>query len=162
MTRGDRGMIEKAKAHRLVGLGVVAGRPHPHERIMMLAGHHSVGGCDRAADAAHHGLPGAGRHRGIAIEIDQALGRRDAPQLVHIMLVVTQRHQIEAAFRRFFFAHQGAEAIFRQQFVEGTNSIGPFGMARRRQMIEGCRMRQEKCCHAGDPASSMWFARNAI
>ena len=72
-----------------------------------------------------------------------------------------ERDQIEATLRRLI-AHQFAEAIFPQHLVDGANSIGSFGMGRRRQMIEACRMRQEKCCHAGDPAPSMLFARTII
>ena len=42
VTGGDRGVVEEAEAHRLRHLGVVAGRAHRDERILMLPGHDSV------------------------------------------------------------------------------------------------------------------------
>ncbi len=72
VARGNGDVVEEAKAHRLVDLGMMAGRPHRHERVVVGAGHHRVGGRDRAADAAHDRFPGARRHRGVAVEIDQA------------------------------------------------------------------------------------------
>jgi len=52
-------MIEKAKAHRLADFGVMTRRAGRHEGIVMAARHHSVGGGNRAADAAHHRFPSA-------------------------------------------------------------------------------------------------------
>ena len=111
VARRDRGMVEKAKAHRLVGLGVVAGRAHREKGIVGRARHHRVGGGNRAADAAHHRFPRSRRHRGVAVEIDQALVWRDAPELFDIMLVVAKPHQLKRAFGSFF-PHQLVEAAF--------------------------------------------------
>src|ERR1700730_18156057 len=47
VTRGDGGVIEKAKAHRLADFGVMTGRAHRDERILMRARHYGVGGGDR-------------------------------------------------------------------------------------------------------------------
>ena len=102
-------LFEEAEAHRLVGLGVMAGRPRRDKGVVVLACDHRVGRRHRAADAAHHRFPGARRHRGVAVEIDDAARcRRDVAQLVDIMPVVTERDQVERAFGRRF-AHQTLE-----------------------------------------------------
>jgi hypothetical protein len=152
VARRDRGMIEEAKAHRLVGLGVMAGRPGGEERILMGAGHDRVGCGDRAADGAHHRFPGARRHRGIAVEIDQAAGGRDVPQFLDVMLVVAQHHGIERAFGGLA-AHEFVEPAFAEGFLDRANPVGSFGMSRRRQMVEAGPMFQQKCGHAGDPGA---------
>ena len=102
---------------------------------------------DRAADAAHHSFPGARRHRGVAVDIDEAAGRRDVAQLVDIMLAMAERDEIEAAFRRLA-AHQRIETFLAEHLGDRAQTIGPFGMARWRQMIEAGGMGQQKCGHA--------------
>ena len=121
----------------------MAGRAHRDEGVLVLAGHHRVGRGDRAADAAHHGFPGARRHRGVAVDIDHAAGRRDMAEFADIMLAMAQRHRIEAAFRRLA-AHQQLEAIFAEHLVDRAQPVGPFGVSRRRQMVEAGGMRQRR------------------
>ena len=143
VTRGNRGMIEKAEAHRLADFGVMAGRAHRDERVVVGAGHDRVGGGNRAADAAHHGFPGAGRHRRIAVEIDQTARRRDMPKFLDIMLVVAKQDLVERAFR-CRLAHQRLEAVFAENLLNRANPVGSFGMPRRCQMVEACRMAEKK------------------
>ena len=59
VTCGNRGVVEKAEPHRLGYFGVMAGWADRDERVIMGTRHHSVGRGNRAADAAHHSLPGA-------------------------------------------------------------------------------------------------------
>ena len=99
------------------------------------------------ADAAHHGFPGARRHRGIAVDIDQAARRRDMPEFPHIVLAMTQRDRIQTALRRFA-AHQGVETIFAEHLADRAQPVGAFRMAGRRGMVEAGRMRQQQCGHA--------------
>src|ERR1700730_16266855 len=131
VTRGDRGMIEKAKAHRLAGLGMMAWRTRRDERIMMGACHDRVGGGNRAADAPHHRLPRAWRHRSVAVEIDQAAGRRDMPEFFDIVSVMAKRDQIKRALGSLF-ADKLAKAAFAENFINGPNPIRSFGMPWRR------------------------------
>jgi len=92
--------------------------------------------------------PGAGRHRSIAVEIDQTARWRDVPEFLDVMLVVTQRDRIQTAFRRFA-ARQPAEAVFREHLADRAQPVGALRMPRRRGVVEACPMRQQKCCHAG-------------
>jgi hypothetical protein len=147
VARGDRGVVEEAKAHRLVDLGMMAGRAYRDERVVMTARHHSIGGGDRTADATHHRLPGARRHRGIAVDIDQAARWRDMPEFLDIMLAMAQRDRIETALRRFA-AHQGIEPILPEHFANGAQPVGAFRMAGRRGMVEAGLMRKQQCGHA--------------
>ena len=91
VARRDRDIVEEAEAHRLGDLGMVTGRAHRDERIGVGSGHHRVGCGHRAADAAHHGFPGARRHRRVAVDIDHAAGGGDVPELADIMLAMAQR-----------------------------------------------------------------------
>ena len=138
---GDRGIVEEAEAHRLADFGMMAGRAHRDERVVVRAGHHRIGRRHRAADAAHHGFPGARRHRGVAVDIDQAAGGRDVAELADIMLAMAQRHRIETAFRRLA-AHQRLEAVLAEHLGDRAQPVGPLGMSRRRQMVETGGMRQ--------------------
>ena len=76
VARRDRGIVEQAKAHRARGLGVMAGRADGDEGIGGLAGHHLIDRVNRAAGATQRGLETAGRHRGIGVDLHQALLRR--------------------------------------------------------------------------------------
>ena len=66
------------------------------------------------------------------------------PQLFDVMLVVAQRHRIQAAFRRLATAKR-VEAILREHLIDGANPVGPLGMPGRGQVVEACRMGQKKC-----------------
>jgi hypothetical protein len=68
------------------------------------------------------------------------------------MLVVAQHDGIERALGRFP-ACELVEAAFGQRLLDRANPIGPFGMTRRRQMVEAGPMFQEKRCHAEDPGA---------
>jgi hypothetical protein len=105
-------------------------QPRRHERVVMGAGHHRVGGRDRAADAAHHRFPGARRHRGIAVDIGDAARRRDVPELLDVMFVVAERDQIEVADRRFA-ALQPRVALPRQHLIDRAQPVGALGVSRR-------------------------------
>src|SRR5260370_23543098 len=111
------------------------------------AGHDSVGSGNRAADAAHHRLPCAGRHRSIAVEIDQTTRWRDVPEFFDIVFVMTKRDQIERALGSLF-AHKFVKAAFSENLINRANPIRSFRMPWRRQMVEACPMSEEKCCHA--------------
>ncbi len=150
------GIVEKAKAHRFVGFGVMARRPHRDEGIVLSARHHRVGGGNRAADAAHRRFPGARRHRGVGVHMDQAACRSDVPEFTDVMLVVAERDRIQRAFRRLA-AHQPVEAIFRQHLIDGTQPVGSFGMPGRREMVETGRMGENKRRH-----SMPWRAERAF
>ena len=63
------------------------------------------------------------------------------------MLVVAERDQIEDAFRRLA-AHQRVEALFAEHLIDRAHPVGPFGMSRRRHMVEAGRMGQKKRRHA--------------
>ncbi len=143
VTGGDRGIVEEAEAHRLADFGMMAGRAHRDEGVVMLTCHHGVGRGDRAADAAHHGFPGARRHRGVAVDIDQAAGRCDVAEFADIMLAVAERDGIEAAFRRLA-AHQRLEAVFAQHLGDRAQPVGSFRVPRGRQMVETGGMRQKQ------------------
>src|SRR5438477_410958 len=57
------------------------------------------------------------------------------PEFPDIMLVVTERDRIQAAFRRLA-AHQFAETLFRKHLADRAQPVGPFRMAGRRGMVE--------------------------
>jgi hypothetical protein len=62
------------------------------------------------------------------------------PELADIMLAMTQRDGVEAAFRRLA-ARQRLEAIFSQHFCHRAQPVGTFRMPRRRHMVETGGMR---------------------
>jgi hypothetical protein len=55
----------------------------------------------RGVGGAHHRFPCPRRHRGVAVEIDQALVRRDTPELFDIMFVVAKPRKLKRAFGSF-------------------------------------------------------------
>ena len=114
----------------------------------MGARHHRVGGGNRASDAAHHRFPGAWRHRGIAVEIDQAARRRDMAEFADIMLVVTERDQIEIAFRRLAAHQRLLKRSSPSTSADRAQPVGALGMSRRRGVVEARRMREKERRHA--------------
>jgi hypothetical protein len=66
------------------------------------------------------------------------------------MIVVTQRHDIEAGFRRLA-ARELCEALLAEHLCDRAQPVRALGMTRRRQMIEACGMAEEKRCHARAP-----------
>jgi hypothetical protein len=123
---------------------MMAGRAHRDERIVVGSGHHRIRCGHRAADAAHHGLPGTRRHRGVAIDIDHAAGGGDMAEFADIMFAMTQCDRIEIAFRRFA-AHQRLESIVRQHLADRAQPVGAFRVPRWREVVEACGMRQIEC-----------------
>ena len=97
VARRDRRIVEQAEAHRPRGLGMMAGRADGDEGVGRLAGHHLVDRVHRAAGAAQRGLEAAGRHRGVGVDLHQALLRRgilDGGDVVHRM---TERDGVESS-----------------------------------------------------------------
>ena len=68
-------------------------------------------------------------------------------QFTDIMLVVAERDRIERAFR-CLAARKPVEARFRQHLGDRAQAVGALGVSRRRDMIEACRMGEEKRAHA--------------
>ncbi len=68
------------------------------------------------------------------------------PEFLDVMLVVTERDRIQTAFR-CFAAYELAEAVLREYFGDRANPIGSFRMSRRGQVVEACRMCEEKRSH---------------
>ena len=125
-------------------LGVVPGRAHCDEGVLVLALHHLIGGGHGAADAAHHGFPGARRHRGVAVDIDHARSRRDVAQFADIVLAMAEQHGVEVAFRREV-AHQRLETVFAKHLGDRAQPVGAFGMSGWGQVIEAGGVRQKQC-----------------
>jgi hypothetical protein len=146
MARGNRDIVEEAEAHRLADLGVMAGRAHCDEGIAVLAVHHRFGRRHRTADAAHHRFPRARGHRGVAVDIDLAAGRRDVTKLGDVILVVAERDEIEIALRRQV-ARQELETLNRQRFLHRAQAVGSFRVSRRRDVVEAGLVGKEKRAH---------------
>jgi hypothetical protein len=147
VARRDRGLIEKAEAHRPADLGMMAGRSRRDEGVVGVACDHRIGRRDRAADAAHDRFPCSRRHRGVAIEIDQTVGRRNMPVFGDILLVVAERDRIQLSFRRLA-ARQLLETTLGQHLIDSANPIRSLGVTGWRCMIEAGGMRENKRCHA--------------
>jgi len=65
------------------------------------------------------------------------------PKFLDIMLVMAKQDLVERAFG-CRLAHQPVEAGFAENLLNRANPVGPFGMPRRCQMVEACRMAEKK------------------
>ncbi len=135
MARRDRRIVEQAEAHRPRGLGVMAGRADRDEGVGGLAGHHLVDRMHRAAGAAQRRLEAAGRHRGVGIDLHQALLRRGLLHGGDVVHRMAERDGVEARGRRFD-ADQRLEGVRGQRALDGAQPIRPFRMPGRREVIE--------------------------
>lgn len=113
----------------------------------MRARQHGFGRGDGAAHAAQNRFPGAGRHRGVAVDESKALTWRDVAQLINQMIGVAQRGRIERTLRRQH-AGKGAKAFLTECRIDGAQPIRTFRMPGRHDMIEACGMGNEKRGHS--------------
>ena len=118
---GNGHIVEEAKTHGLVVLGVVPGRAHAAEGVLQLAGHDGIHRIDRRASSTQGRRPSVAVHGGVGVELE--VGRTAG----FFFLDQAQRHT----------AHGGhMHAVVRQL------DVGQGGQ-RRFAVIKGCR-------HAGD------------
>ena len=102
MQGGDGCLVEHAETHRPVGFGMVAAGPGGAEDVARLPLHHAVDPGAGRADAAHHRLPGAGGHDGVAgVEQLEPLLRRERLDRLDIVGRVHQQDLVERALGRF-------------------------------------------------------------
>ena len=78
----DRDIIKKTEAHRTIGLGVMARRPHSAKRIRESSGHDSIGGRKRPFHGQQRRVIGSGRHHRIRIDAGETSVRPKALKLI--------------------------------------------------------------------------------
>ena len=102
MTRGDRGEVEEAKAHRAGRFGVVAGRPHRDECVLRQAAHDLVDRRDHASDRVRQSLPRAGADHNVLGEIDEPLSRRGGLDARYVFRGINSQQRVIIKLRRGF------------------------------------------------------------
>jgi len=156
MPRRDRHIVEEAETHGPRGLGMVAGRAHRHERIGGPFFDHLVDRQRRAAGPAQRRLEAAGRHGGVGIEPHESLlrgGRLDFP---HIVERVAKRDGFERGGRRLH-AGEVLELLVFERLLDRAQTVGPFRMAGRGQVVEAGRVGDQQ----GGHETHYWFASDA-
>ena len=143
---GYGGIIEEAEAHRARGLGMMAGRPRGDKRVDGTFAHNLVDRVDGAADGAQCGLEGAVRHRGVGVEVDQALFRRRVADLLDVVHRMAQRDRLERGRRRQY-ARERLKLFRFERTLDGAEPVRPLGMARWREVIETGRMGNQERGH---------------
>ncbi len=88
MRGADSDVVEQAKAHGLVALGMVSGRPDRAERVVCLAQGDEIHGCNDGAGGAPGGIKRARADHGIRIESSQAVCRHAGMQRIDVRRVV--------------------------------------------------------------------------
>ena len=100
VARRDRGVVEQAEAHRPRRLGVMAGRANGDEGVVRLLVHHLVDRVHGAAGAAQRRLEAARRHRGVGVDVHQALLRRGVADRLDVVHRVGEGDDLERCARR--------------------------------------------------------------
>ncbi len=90
VARADGDVVEQAKAHGPIRLGVVAGRPNEREAVVDVARHDRVEDREVAAGGEARGLVRPRRRRGVGVEGEEPLPRRRHDPL-DVLAAVIQR-----------------------------------------------------------------------
>src|SRR6204780_1750834 len=104
-------------------------------------------------------LPGARRHRGVAVDIDEPFRRREMPDFADVMLVVAERDRIERALGRLA-AHQAVEALGAEPLIDRAQPVRALGVVGRSLVIETGRVGEIKRGHAGSWRAKARFSRS--
>ncbi len=123
---GDR--VEEAEAHGLLGLGVMARRPHGDERALGLAGEQCVDGGAGRTGAPQSCLDGPGRHGGVGVELDVAARRLGLDQPFRVGLRVHPLDLLERCLRGLSMLEKRRLAL-RQQRLDRDQPLRSLGMA---------------------------------
>ena len=146
IARRDRRVVEQAEAHRPRRLGVVAGRANGDEGVGRLLVHHLVDRAHGAAGAAQGRFDAAGRHRGIGVEMHQAVRRRSVADRLDVFHRMRQRDDLERR-TRCLLARQHMEPFVLQRLLDGAQAVRPLGMPGRVHVIEAGGMAEEQSGH---------------
>ena len=102
-----------------------------------------VDGEGRPAGRAQRRLEGAGRHRGVGIELDRALARAGALDRLDVVERMDPRQRLDRDARRGV-AREKLERFVFERLIDGAQSLRPFGMAFAHVVRGACRMRHEQ------------------
>ncbi len=156
----DRDIVEQAKAHRHVALGMMSRRAHTAEGVGRAVLQHQVDGGDHRPRRAQGGFAGPGRHQRVAIQRDPAALRHARQQLVRIGLVVDARHVRDVGQRRLAPLELGEFRLIQRQ-QHGFQPLGAFRMSLPCIVLKAGRMREEGSGHPSSPSPGAWISAGA-
>ena len=124
----DGHVVEEAKTHGGVALGMVARRAHAAKRGGGLARQHQVGGFHRRTGRAQGRCDGVGVHVGVGVDRMEAFLRRSVHQLVDVIRRMGAAELLHGGQRRVVGNHVVEQALDQQVVVDGAQALGAFGV----------------------------------
>ena len=131
-----------------------------HEGVVGFPGHDFIDRARCGADRPQRGFEAAGRHRGVGVELHQALLGRRVADCLDVAHGMTQRDRFEGGGRRLL-ADQRLKPLLFENALDRAQPLRPLGMARRVEVIERSRMGDQKRRHRStDPCADRHIGRH--
>ena len=158
---GQRHVVEQAESHRLVRLGVMAGRAHRADRVLGLAAGHGVDRGENGAGRAERGFARAGRDDRVAVDHRAAHRRDHAEDAVDEFGRMAERQEAGIGHRRL--APIERRELGRLQRLQNRGqALGPLRVALAGIMIEAGRMGKQQGGQIGLAAFPGFIPRSSV